>query len=144
SSAELLRQCTSQLEGAKKTSGLAREAIALLEQRRSKVVAFAPQGGVAAAALAVVAPDSNRAILLSTALVPTDARDYELWIIPPGKGAAPIPAGLVVAGEGIALGNFDPGVLARGAVALAVSAEPKGGSRTGTPTQVVLVAALSG
>ncbi|HYV66096.1 MAG TPA: anti-sigma factor [Myxococcales bacterium] len=144
SSADLLRQCTAQLEGAKTTSGLAREAIVLLERRGSRVVAFAPQGGVAAGALAVVASDARRAILLSTALLPTATRDYQLWIIPPGKGAAPIPAGLVVAAEGIALGDFEPKVLARGAVALAISAEPKGGSPTGTPTQVVLIAALAG
>lgn len=144
SSAELLRQCTAQLEGAKKTSGLARDAIALLEQRRSRVVSFAPQGGFGGAALAVVGADTRRAILLSSALSPTAARDYELWVIPPGKGAAPIPAGLVVAADGIALGDFEPSVLARGVVALAISAEPKGGSPTGTPTQVVLVAALGG
>jgi len=144
SSAELLRQCTAQLEGAKKTSGLAREAIALLEQRRARVVSFAPQGGFPGAALAVVGADTRRAIVLSSALSPTAARDYELWIIPPGKGAAPIPAGLVIAADGVALGDFEPSVLARGAVALAISVEPKGGSPTGTPTQVILVAALGG
>jgi len=144
SSAELLRQCTAQLEGARKTSGLARDAIALLEQRRSRVVSFVPQGGFGGAALAVVGADARRAILLSSALSPTASRDYELWIIPPGKGAAPIPAGLVVGADGIALGDFAPSILARGAVALAISAEPKGGSPTGTPTQVVLVAALGG
>ncbi|MCA1829200.1 MAG: anti-sigma factor domain-containing protein [Myxococcales bacterium] len=142
SSEELARQCAAQLEGARRTSGLARDAIALLEQRGSRVVAFAPQGGFGAAALAVVGSDGRRAILLSSALAPTAARDYQLWIIPPGKGAAPVPAGLVIAAGGIALGDFQPGVLARGAAALAVSAEPKGGSPTGAPTQVVLVAAL--
>ena len=55
-----------------------------------------------------------------------------------------MPAGLVEAAEGVALGDFQAGALARGALALAVSAEPKGGSPTGSPTQVVLVAALGG
>src|SRR5262249_28087581 len=107
SSAGLLRQGTAPRGGAKTTGGPAREG------GGSRVLACAPQGGVAAGALAVVASDARRAILLSTALLPTATRDYQLWIIPPGKGAAPIPAGLVVAAEGIALGDFEPKVLAR-------------------------------
>jgi len=144
SSDDLARQCAAQLESARKTSGLAREAIALLQQPGSQVVPFAPQGGFGGAALAVVSPDRRRAILLSAALSPAPARDYQLWVIPPGRGAAPVPAGLVEAAEGVALGDFQAGALARGALALAVSAEPKGGSPTGSPTQVVLVAALGG
>ena len=144
SSDDLARQCAAQLESARKTSGLAREAIALLQQPGSQVVPFAPQGGFGGAALAVISPDRRRAILLSAALSPAPARDYQLWVIPPGRGAAPVPAGLVEAAEGVALGDFQAGALARGALALAVSAEPKGGSPTGSPTQVVLVAALGG
>src|SRR5438128_1920932 len=144
SSDDLARQCAAQLEAARKTSGLARDAVALLEQRGSRVVPFAPQGGFAGTAFAVIAPDRRRVILLSTALLPAAARDYQLWVIPPGPGAAPVPAGLVVAAEGVALGDFQASALARGALALAVSAEPKGGSPTGAPTTVVLVAALSG
>ena len=144
SSDDLARQCAAQLEAARKTSGLAREAVALLEQRGSRVVPFAPQPGFTGTAFAVIAPDRRRVILLSTALLPAAARDYQLWVIPPGRGAAPVPAGLVEAAEGVALGDFQAGALARGALALAVSAEPKGGSPTGSPTQVVLVAALGG
>ena len=144
SSEDLARQCAAQLEAARKTSAVAREAVALLEQPGTRVVPFAPQGAFAGAAFAVIAPDRRRAILLSTALSPTAARDYQLWVIPPGAGAAPVPAGLVQSAEGVALGDFEAGALARGAVALAVSAEPKGGSPTGAPTQVVLVASLSG
>jgi hypothetical protein len=144
SSGDLARQCAAQLESARKTSGLAREAIALLQQPGSRVVPFAPQGGFGGAALAVLSPDRRRAILLSTALSPAAARDYQLWVIPPGRGATPVSAGLVEAAEGVALGDFQAGALARGAFALAVSAEPKGGSPTGAPTQVVLVAALGG
>ena len=141
---DLARQCAAQLDTARRTSVLAREAVAVLEQRGSRVVQFAPQGGFGGTALAVLSPDRRRAVLLSTALVPSAARDYQLWVIPPGPGAAPVPAGLVVPAEGVALGDFQASVLARGAAALAVSAEPKGGSPTGTPTQVVLVAALGG
>jgi len=144
SSDDLARQCAAQLEAARKTSGLARDAVALLEQRGTRVVPFAPQGSFVGAAFAVIAPDRRRAILLSTALLPAAARDYQLWVIPPGPGAAPVPAGLVVTAEGVALGDFQAAALARGALALAVSAEPKGGSPTGAPTTVVLVAALSG
>ena len=144
SSDDLARRCAAQLEAARKTSGLAREAVALLEQRGSRVVPFAPQPGFTGTAFAVIAPDRRRVILLSTALLPAAARDYQLWVIPPGPGAAPVPAGLVVAAEGVALGDFQASALARGALALAVSEEPKGGSPTGAPTTVVLVAALSG
>jgi anti-sigma-K factor RskA len=144
SSEDLARQCAVQLDAARRTSGVAREAIALLGQPGSRVVSFAPQGGSSAAALAVVGADGRRAILLSNVLSPGPARDYELWVIPEGAGAAPIPAGLVVAADGVALGDFAPTALARRAAALAVSAEPKGGSPTGVPTQVVLVAALRG
>jgi len=144
SSADLARQCAAQLESARKTSSLAREAIALLQQPGSRVVPFAPQGGFGGAALAVVSPDRRRAILLSAALSPAPARDYQLWVIPPGRGAAPVPAGLVEMAEDVALGDFQAGALAHGVFALAVSAEPKGGSPTGSPTQVVLVAALGG
>jgi len=144
SSEDLARQCAAQLESARKTSALAREAVALLEQRGSRVVQFAPQGSFAGGAFAVLSADRRRAILLSTALSPAPARDYQLWVVPPGPGAAPVPAGLVVPAEGVALGDFQAGALARGAAALAVSAEPKGGSPTGAPTQVVLVAALGG
>jgi hypothetical protein len=144
SSDDLARQCAAQLESARKTSGLAREAIALLQQPGSRVVPFVPQGGFGGAALAVLSPDRRRAILLSAALSPAPARDYQLWVIPPGRGATPVPAGLVEAAEGVALGDFQASALARGALALAVSAEPKGGSPTGSPTQVVLVAALGG
>jgi len=144
SSGDLARQCAAQLESARKTSGLAREAIAFLQQPGSRVVPFAPQGGFGGAAFAVLSPDRRRAILLSTALSPAATRDYQLWVIPPGRGATPVSAGLVEAAEGVALGDFQAGALARGAFALAVSAEPKGGSPTGAPTQVVLMAALGG
>jgi len=144
SSDDLARQCLAQLESARRTNALAREAIAVLEQRGSRVVQFAPQGGFAGTALAAVSPDRRRTILLSTTLFPGPARDYQLWVIPPGPGAAPVPAGLLVPAEGVALGDFQAAALARGAAALAVSAEPKGGSPTGAPTQVVLVAALGG
>jgi len=137
SSDDLARQCAAQLEAARKTSGLAREAVALLEQRGSRVVPFAPQPGFTGTAFAVIAPDRRRVILLSTALLPAAARDFQLWV-------APVPAGLIVTAEGVALGDFQAGALARGALALAVSEEPKGGSPTGAPTTVVLVAALSG
>jgi anti-sigma-K factor RskA len=144
SSADLARLCAAQLESARRTSSVAREAFVLLEQPGSRVVPFTPQGSFGGAAFAVIGPDGRRAILLSTTLFPGPSRDYELWVIPPGPGAAPMPAGLVAAAEGVALGEFQAGALRRGAVALAVSAEPKGGSPTGAPTTVVLVAALRG
>jgi anti-sigma-K factor RskA len=145
SSQELARQCAAQLDAARTGSAAAREAIVLLEQRGSRVVQFSPAGAAIQSAFAVVGAGDKRAILVSTTLLPTAQRDYQLWVVPGGKGAAPVPAGLIGASTaGVAVAEFDPRTLAAGAGALAVSAEPKGGSPTGKPTEVVLLARISG
>jgi anti-sigma-K factor RskA len=145
SSQEVARQCAAQLDAARTGNAAAREAIALLEQPGSRVVQFGAAGAATWSAFAVLGAGEKRAILVSTTLAPTAQRDYQLWVVPGGKGAAPVPAGLIGASSaGVAVAEFDPRMLAAGAGALAVSAEPKGGSPTGKPTEVVLLAKISG
>jgi anti-sigma-K factor RskA len=144
SSQDLARQLAAQLDTARTGSTAARGAIALLEQPGSRVVQLGGVGGVVQTAFAVVGADDKRAILVSTTLAPTPERDYQLWVVPGGRGAAPIPAGLAGApSAGVAVAEFEANALAAGAGALAVSAEPKGGSPTGKPSEVVLFAKLS-
>ncbi|WP_044561354.1 anti-sigma factor domain-containing protein [Azospirillum sp. B4] len=64
---------------------------------------------------------------------PPAGKDLELWSIT--KGAAPRAVGLVQAGKRLPLPRT---TLAGGAVVLAISLEPKGGSPTGAPTGPVL------
>ncbi|MGZ6126553.1 MAG: anti-sigma factor domain-containing protein [Myxococcales bacterium] len=145
SSQELARQCAAQLDAERAGSAAAREAIALLERPGSRVVQFGGVGGAVQTAFAVIGDDGKRAILVSTTLAPTPERDYQLWVVPGGRGATPIAAGLVGApAAGIAVTEFAAQALSAGAAALAVSAEPKGGSPTGTPSEVVLLAKVSG
>ncbi|HTO99261.1 MAG TPA: anti-sigma factor [Myxococcales bacterium] len=144
-SADLAGRCARALDAARTGSASAREAIALLERPGARVVAFTGVGKAGQSAFAVLAPDGRRALLVSTTLLPAADRDYQLWVVPAAKGAAPAPAGLVAsAANGVAVAEFDSRLLSAGAAALAVSAEPKGGSPTGKPTEVLLLAKPSG
>ena len=96
-------------------------------------------------AFAVLAADGKRAILVSTTLAPNAQRDYQLWVVPPRRHAAALPAGLVGApGNGVTVAEFNAQALSGEVSALEVSAEPKGGSPTGKPTEIVLLAKVSG
>ena len=78
------------------------------------------------------------AIRVVAAEQPAAGRVYELWLLPKG-GAKPRPLGLLPA-EGPATLELAPGDAAAlaGAVGLAISLEPAGGSPTGLPTGPVL------
>lgn len=144
-SQELARQCAAQLDAVRTGSAAAREALALIERPGSRVVQFGSVGGALQSAFAVIGADGARAILVSTTLAPTPAHDYQLWVVPTRRSAAPLPAGLLAPpADGVAVAEFDSRVLQAGAGSLAVSAEPKGGSPTGKPTEVVLLAKLNG
>ncbi len=144
-SRELARQCATQLDAARAGSAAARDALALLEQPGARFVQLADVDRALQSAFAVLAADGKRAILVSTTLAPGAQRDYQLWVVPFGRHAAPIPAGLVGApGAGLVVSEFAAQALSGGVSALEVSAEPKGGSPTGKPTEVVLVAKLAG
>ena len=145
SSQQLARQCAAQLDAVRAGSASARDAIALLEQPGSRVVPFGDVDRALQSAFAILTADDKRAILVSTTLTPNAQRDYQLWVIPAGRRAAPVPAGLLAAPTaGVAVAEFDVQALSAGAASLAVSAEPKGGSPTGKPTEIVLLARLTG
>jgi anti-sigma-K factor RskA len=67
--------------------------------------------------------------------------DYQLWIVP-ASGQAPISIGLLQQSGGFELAKpemFDDIIIA----ALAISLEPKGGSPTGAPTEVLYASELA-
>jgi anti-sigma-K factor RskA len=78
---------------------------------------------------------------LEPAIHAADGSSLELWALP--KGRAPRSLGVVAGGEKIALplGAVAENAL-RDVTILAVSAEPKGGSRSGAPTGPVLYSGL--
>jgi anti-sigma-K factor RskA len=67
--------------------------------------------------------------------------DYELWMVEGNN--APVSMGVIPAGDAVRL-PVKPDVKAKlgKGIALAISLEPKGGSPTGAPTQVVAVGGL--
>ncbi len=118
-----------------------RDLAALLELPGSRVVALAPVPGRTARASAVVNVAQRRAVVLSSALQPQPAKDYQLWVIR-GKDA-PRPAGFLrFEGAALAVGDVDPELLAVAPDALAISLEPAGGRPS--PTEVVALGKLGG
>lgn len=132
--------CVKEVAGLKGDEQLRHEALALLEDPRTQIVPFQPQGGAAYHASALVNVASGRAIVLSSALDLKAGSAYELWVIR-GK-EPPKPAGFLKSrGDGTAAGEIDSKLLAEGAPdALAVSIEPLGGRPT--PTTVILVGTM--
>jgi anti-sigma-K factor RskA len=114
------------------------------------VLLFTPQppelGGYAmlheateSASVVVVQIDKERRqmVLLAQAPAAGAGKDYELWVLPPGK--SPVSLGVLKAGERIER-PIDQmrAVLLQPATTLAVSLEPSGGSVSGAPTGPVL------
>ena len=119
-------QCVADLERWRTDARLQREALALLGQPGSKVVALAPAGGAATSANVIVRAGDSHAFLVGRNLAAPAGRDYELWLI---RGARKIPAGLL---RGDATGTLvtalDPALLREGLPdALAVTLESAGG-----------------
>jgi anti-sigma-K factor RskA len=124
-----------------------REAMALLQEPTTQLVALAAKVAGPHRASAVMNLQRKRAYLLSSALPAEPDKDYELWII---RGGEKIAAGLLSSdpGQSGAAGaprllEIDATLLA-GAVpdALAVTLEPRGGGPT-PRGPVVLFAAMS-
>ncbi|HEV8325447.1 MAG TPA: anti-sigma factor, partial [Myxococcota bacterium] len=143
--------CVRALDALRDDVALHRDAVALLAEPTTRVVAFAPQPGKASyrASAIVGAGEHGRAIVLASAVARASGKAYQLWVIR-GK-APPVPAGFLRVldggghggGTGMAIGEIDPAVLGAGpADAFAVSLEPDGGSES--PTEVLLVGALKG
>ena len=87
--------------------------------------------------VAAIGADGVSLTIVPAALLTTDKRSMELWLIP--QGGKPASLGLIAAGQPVRL-NVPPELLqyvGRGAT-LAVSLEPPGGSPTGQPTGEVI------
>jgi anti-sigma-K factor RskA len=76
-------------------------------------------------------------VLLARAPAAGTGKDYELWVLPPGKD--PVSLGVLPAGERVArpIDQMRAALIEPGTT-LAVSVEPTGGSTIGTPTGPVL------
>jgi anti-sigma-K factor RskA len=129
-------------QAARTSAAITARVLAVLESPGARVIRLTAQPGQSGSAVVALSADGTRAVLLSSSLPSVEDRDYQLWAIP--AQGTPIPAGLVRERAGaMAAAPFDPAAL-RGAVALAVSLEPLGGSPTGAPTRVLLVGRLNG
>jgi anti-sigma-K factor RskA len=87
--------------------------------------------------VATIGADGHSLTIVPAALLTTDKRSMELWLIP--QGGKPASLGLISAGQAVQL-NLPPELaqqVATGA-SLAVSLEPPGGSPTGQPTGEVI------
>jgi anti-sigma-K factor RskA len=77
--------------------------------------------------------DDKSVVVVPTAILSSDQRAMELWLIPPGD--KPHSLGLVAPGQPVRLGvPSDLAASLTADAALAVSLEPAGGSPTGQPT----------
>jgi anti-sigma-K factor RskA len=89
--------------------------------------------------VATVGADGGSLTIVPAALLTTDKRSMELWLIP--QGGKPASLGLIAAGQPVRI-NIPAELLKQvgtGAT-LAVSLEPPGGSPTGQPTGEVIAA----
>ncbi|KTQ85364.1 hypothetical protein NS226_19790 [Aureimonas ureilytica] len=89
---------------------------------------------------AVFDPANGHAMLMPADMTMPEGRVPELWLIPDGK--PPISLGLLQPGRSLRIelprSDMSEGMMKRGGVTLAISAEPEGGSPTGQPTGPVM------
>jgi anti-sigma-K factor RskA len=87
--------------------------------------------------VAAIGSDGRSLTIVPAALLTTDKRSMELWLIP--QGGKPASLGLISAGQPVQL-NLPPELLKQvgSGATLAVSLEPPGGSPTGQPTGEVI------
>jgi anti-sigma-K factor RskA len=87
--------------------------------------------------VAAIGADGRSLTIVPAALLTTDKRSIELWLIP--QGGKPASLGLISAGQAVQL-NLPPELAQQAATgaSLAVSLEPPGGSPTGQPTGEVI------
>jgi hypothetical protein len=119
-------QCLAELEALRRDVELRREALALLQQPGTQLVALAQKGGATASANVILHAGAKRAFVLGRGLLAPAGRDYELWVI---RGARKIPAGLLRGdASGALVAAIDPTLLGEGAPdAIAVTLEAVGG-----------------
>jgi hypothetical protein len=122
-------QCVADLERLRTDARLQQEALALLGQPGTRVVALAPTAATTAArasANVIVRAGDARAFLVGHNLAAPSGRDYELWMI---RGEKKIPAGLLRGdATGALVTALDPALLREGLPdAMAVTLESAGG-----------------
>jgi anti-sigma-K factor RskA len=134
-------RCMKELESMKEGALLKREAIALLENPSTKVVALSPVAGKTSRASAIFNLAERRAIIVSSSMPRQSDKDFELWVIRPGQD--PIGAGFMhAAGGGVEVGEIDSALLGSAPDAFAVSIEPLGGQPK--PTEVLVLGRVQG
>ncbi|HUB08513.1 MAG TPA: anti-sigma factor [Myxococcales bacterium] len=118
--------CRKDLALALRDSHEREEALSMLQQSTTAVVALAPQGGVPMHASALYDRASRHAMVVASGLAVHPGKDYELWVI---RGDHKMPAGILhgdVAGTAVA--HVDQKLFADGSPdAFAVTLEPAGG-----------------
>jgi anti-sigma-K factor RskA len=85
--------------------------------------------------VAAITASGNSLTIVPAALLTSDQRSYELWLIPSGQDQRPRSLGLIQPGQPIKL-DIPPDLAGRLTpdATLAVTREPPGGSPTGQPT----------
>jgi anti-sigma-K factor RskA len=113
--------------------------IALVPTARAPLMATLGGSGGQPNFVATVTAGGTSLVVVPAALLTSDPRAIELWLIPTGPGARPHSLGLIQPGQPIRL-DIPPELAGRVTpdATLAVSLEPPGGSPTGLPTGPVI------
>ncbi|MHB8419301.1 MAG: anti-sigma factor domain-containing protein [Myxococcales bacterium] len=121
--------CRKDLEKASRDVEARNEALSMLQQSTTSVVALLPQGGAAMRASALYDHASKHAMVVASGLATHPGKDYELWVI---SGDHKMPAGLLHGGAtGTTVAHLDERLFAAGDPdAFAVTLEPAGGGPT--------------
>jgi anti-sigma-K factor RskA len=113
--------------------------IGLVPTARAPLMATLGGSGGQPNFVATVTGGGTSLVVVPAALLTSDPRAIELWLIPTGPGARPHSLGLIQPGQPIRL-EIPPELAGRVTpdATLAVSLEPPGGSPTGLPTGPVI------
>lgn len=132
-------RCGAELAASKSDAKLKQQAIDLLQQSGTKLIALEAQGGATQTARLIYNP-AGQGFLVGGGMLAPAGKDYELWVI---RGDRKLPAGLLKgASEGALVAAIDPTLLAGGSPdAIAVTLEPAGGG-SAPRGPIVLVAKM--
>lgn len=132
-------KCVDDLSHVKYELEMQSNALLLVQQTGTKLVAMAPQGGSTQTATVIFAPDKHQAYVVGRGLAASDDKDFELWLI---RGDQKIAAGLLKGKAfdgGSLLAEIDPKLLGTTPPdAFAVTLEPKGGGEQPRGTLVLV------
>jgi anti-sigma-K factor RskA len=133
---DLSRQYVEQIEGQKRQLGEATKRLGVLESASVQLATLRPEESGPTVKI-FMDPEEKRWLVFAFDLPEVANKDYQLWFVPEGEGAAPVPAGLMkLRGDGSffteTIVPSDIGTV----IAAAISLEPKGGSKTPTEVKV--------